>query len=393
MSEKRALLVAIVLVAALDVVARWALGPAEPEDLPTLAGFDAARVRKVTIGRVDAPIVLERGDDGWRLVAPVQAPADPQEVDAIVAGLAGGVRPEARVAEGGDLAPFGLANGEEVRVDVEGDGPIASLIVGADSGDGGTFVRLPDDERVFRARIGGHARYDRPPRTLVDHRVHPCDPAAVQRVEVLSGVATRAGDGWVGLDRDAVGQLVASICALRGDPAEPARVTWDLGEVRLDGAVLRMGRAGDLRYVGAEDRAWSVPASWVDKVADPATFADRALWALARVDRVELVGPVASGELVRDGDGWALRRPANVDLDPARAEALASWLLSPRVARWGGPVDGFGERVVVHGDQTRILELGPIDGDQIAIRAADQPDRVGWIDVRVARGIRATFGG
>jgi hypothetical protein len=392
-TEKRALVVAIAGVALLDVGARWVLAPAPPPDLPTLAAFDAAQVRKITLGRVDAPIVLERADDGWRLTAPIEAPADPQEVDAIVGGLAGGVHPEARVAEGGDLAPYGLANGEEVRVDLEGDGPLASLIVGADSGDGGTFLRLPDDHRVFRARIGGHARYDRPPRTLVDHRVHPCDPAAIQRVEVAGGVATRAGDDWAGLDRDAVNQLLASICALRGDPAEPERVAWDLGAVTLDGDVLRLGKAGDLRYVGVGERAWSVPAGWVDKVADPATFADRTLWTLQHVDRIELHGPGVDGELVRDGAGWSLRRPANVDLDPSRAEAVASWLLRPRVSRWGGPTDGFVDRVVVRGDQTRVLELGPSDGEQTAVRSADAPDRVGWIDSRVARALLTVFGG
>jgi hypothetical protein len=230
-----------------------------------------------------------------------------------------------------------------------------------------------------------------------------CDPAAIGAVTVPAGSAVKSPDGWVGLDVGAVGELVGSACRLRGEVADPERVeAWDLGEVVLeptsaDPIHLRLGRGAELRYVGNGERVWRIPGAWVDRVASPATFADRTLWKLGRVDRIVLHGPEGDGELARTGDTWVLKKPANVDLDPARAAAVAAFVQRPRVLRWetvAASAAGFpGTTLAVTGDGSRILELGATAGDRTYVRSADQPDRVGSIDARSARALVAVFGG
>ncbi|MEQ1572434.1 MAG: DUF4340 domain-containing protein, partial [Myxococcota bacterium] len=236
-ADLRALWLALAVLTAADAGLWWVSRPAAPVVHAALPGFDRARATGLRLGPVDAPTVIERGPDGWRLRAPVEGLADPAELDAILAPLADGVFPEAEVAQGGDLEPYGLAGGSEVRVEVSGDdGPLLALLVGADAGGEGTFVRFADDDRVYRARIGGRGRYDRPARTLLDRRVVGCTPAEVVHVAVPSGEASRVGGAWVGLDPVGTSELVAALCGLRGEVTDPARVeAWDLGQIALDG--------------------------------------------------------------------------------------------------------------------------------------------------------------
>src|SRR5262249_43073518 len=127
-------------------------------------------------------------------------------------------------------------------------------------------------------------------------------------------------------------------------------------------------------------------------VADPATFADRALWSVDQVDQIELRGPGRDGDLVRDGANWILRRPNNVDLDPERAAAVASWLAHPRVPRWGADAGSCPPKGGAPGGGTHPLELAAPTDDTTAVRSADRPGAVGVIDSRVARGLLAVFG-
>lgn len=398
----RALFGAVVALAVLDVglrVSRWS---AESPALPTVPGFDPARATELRLGRVDEPIVAIRDGDQWRLTAPSEAAADPVELDAILSRLAGGIHPDLALPP--DPEGYGLQGGNEVRVDVLGaDGPLLSVVVGADAGGGGTFVRLPDADVVYRAPIGGRSLYDRPVRTLLDRRVASCDPQRISRVTLPGGAAAKRAEGsWIGegaaVDGATVEQLVRRLCALRGAaPASADRVErWDAA-ITLAGdaepVALRFGRAGDLRYVERGGAVWRVAGDWVDRVTAPETFADRALWQLDGITSVAVRGGGRDGELVRAGDAWVVRRPANVDVDPERARAVVAWLGQPRVLAWGSPDAPFASDVVliVRGSGgERRLELGPTDGSDVFVRAGS---RIGRVDAATIRSIFAIFGG
>jgi hypothetical protein len=181
-------------------------------------------------------------------------------------------------------------------------------------------------------------------------------------------------------------------------------VEWDLATVRLvrdEGDVtLIFGRSGPLRYVRRADReeVWRLAVPWVDKLADPGTYADRTVWTLRDVDRVVIRAPGRDGVLERAGTGWRVVRPANVDVDPQRAEAVAAFLAAPRVLRWEpAPTDaGFaGDHVWTAraAGIERRLEIGRIEGDRAFVRDAAAPDRVGVIDPKTVAALEAVFGG
>ncbi|MEZ4241265.1 MAG: hypothetical protein R3F59_34930 [Myxococcota bacterium] len=112
-------------------------------------------------------------------------------------------------------------------------------------------------------------------------------------------------------------------------------------------------------------------------------------------------GPGLDGVLARQGDGWAVLRPGNVDVDDVRAEAVAALLAAPRVDAWatilaseaGFPTD---HRWTVTTDvATRVLSLGTPDGDAVWIRDEAHPERIGRLSARTVHegGVELLFGG
>ena len=410
MTDTRRLLVAVLALAAVDL-AVWGLGRTPPAAaLPSVPSFDPAAASAIHLTGPAGDLGLVRTGDGWRLTAPTDAPADPVEVDAVLAALAGGIRPDLRIGDT-DHETYGLSGGEELRVEVDGAaGRLSAFYVGRDAGGGATWIRLPDKGDVYRARIGGRERFARPAGGWRDRRVIDIDPATIVGWSVRAGElawgATRSPDGWTGdpfpVDGPTVDRLVAELAKLRAAEVTAPRadaVRWDGPTVALrtqeDNVVLTFGSDGPTRYVRRGDREeqWRISAPWLDRLSEPETFRDRALWTAARVDRFVLRAPGREGILVHEGDSWRIERPPNVDLDPARAEAVAAWLAQPRVLAWDTAAPTFAGdhrwEITLDG-QLRRIELGPEDGDRVAIRV---DGRVGWIEARVVRIAEGLFGG
>lgn len=410
MNDTRRLLIAVLVLGGVDLGVWWLGRAPAAEVLPSIPAFDPSEATAIRLVGPADDLGLVRTGEGWQLTAPVDAPADPVEVEAVLSTLAGGIRPDLRI---GDTAheTYGLSGGEELRVEVDGaSGRLAAFYVGRDAGGGATWIRLPDADDVYRARIGGRARFDRPAGGWRDRRVTDLDPAAITGWSVHAGDrvwgATRAGDGWTGspepVDGPTVERLVAELARLRaaevtGSAADP--VPWDgpTVELRTEEDIVRLTFGGDgaARYVRRDDRddRWRISAPWLPLLSDPATVRDRALWTASRVDRFVLRAPGREGILARERDAWRIERPANVDLDPARADAVAAWLARPRVLAWGADAASFsgGHSWEISADgQQRRIELGPPDGDRVPIRV---DGRTGWIEARVVQVAEGLFGG
>lgn len=409
----RALLGAVLLLAAADVAVRVLDRTAATEALPSLPAFDPADATRISLGHTDETTVMALVDGSWRLMAPADAPADPGEVGALLGALSGGIRPEAKVDDT-DHERYGLAGGTELRVDVEGQGPLLSVVVGNDAGGGSTWVRYPNSEDVYRARIGGRSLVDRPAGAWRDRRVTDVEPETVRAVEVAwpggQVSARRAGARWEAdppVDAPTVERLVVELARLRAAEVAAAdrEVAWDLATVRLareeGDIVLVFGRRGPLRYVRRLDRdeVWRLAVPWVDRLAEKGTWLDRAVWTAARVDRIAWRAPGRDGILQRTDGGWKVVRPANVDVDPSRAEALAAFFAEPRVARWEDvepAAAGFpsAQRFAVEADgDERVLEVGLTEADRTYVRDASTPSRIGSVESKTIAAIAAAFGG
>jgi hypothetical protein len=144
--------------------------------------FEAKDVRALAITAKGGTTRLERdgtGDGGWKIAAPVAAPADAFAANGIAERLAGLRRiREAAAAPGGDLARFGLA---APRVSVEAtlaSGAKETISLGDDSGfDGAVFAR-PTSGAVLA--VPGDLKYvlGRSTEELREKKKEPAPPTA-----------------------------------------------------------------------------------------------------------------------------------------------------------------------------------------------------------------------
>ncbi|MCA9494638.1 MAG: DUF4340 domain-containing protein [Myxococcales bacterium] len=402
----RALLAATVFVVGAD--ATWRAWPSPvPEALPTLPGFDPRDAVRLEIAQVDRTVAIERRGEGWWMVAPADAPADSTEVEAALSVLSGGVRPVARL----DLADqdrYGLEGGLQLRVDVAASaGTLLSVVVGADTVGGDSFVRFPGAPDVFRADVGGRALLGRPAGRWRDRTVVDLDPASVTEVVLRSDAgevrARRTPTGFDGgVDQPTIARLVAELAHLRG-----AEVVDDgpdgLAQVELvttdERVALSFGSDGVRTVVRRDGRpeVFRLALPWVERLADPRVLLDRAVWTIApeEVRSVRLEGPGWDGRIDREADGsLRLVRPAHLVVEPQRLAAAVALMSQPHVVAWGSGDGRFaGHRLVVQTDgERRVLEVGEVDGDRREVRDAGRPERVGWMDAELIRKLLTIFG-
>jgi hypothetical protein len=405
-AQTRALLAAVVAVAITDAAVHTWRWWSAPVPIPALASFDPDEAVRITVERTDGSLTLERGAEGWTLVEPVRAPADAAEVDALLDAVSGGMRPDARLVDP-DQETYGLAGGEEISLDIEGASAVLlDLVVGKDAGGGSTWIRRAGDDAVLRAAIGGRARFERPAGAWRDRTVTSLDPAAVRGVrlrwEGTEVTSTRTALGWSGnVDGPTVDRAVALASHLRAaEVAADDRAPTPAIVLELDADPplgLELGRSGDVWTVRRTDgpTVWRIDPTLPDLIGDPAHLVPREVW---REDPAAVSGFVferegAVAEIVREGTGFRRVRPAGVDLDVQRIAALVAFLAAPRVEGWLPAAVGPARRTwrVRFGDRVRVLELGA-DADQVWIREASAPDRVGFLPLRTVRTIEGIVG-
>src|SRR5262249_4628284 len=127
--------------------------------------FEDAKVRKLTFRPASGPVtVVERGENGWRLLEPIQAPADTTAVHGVLASL-----PSMRArgfddgapASGDTPAPPPVDHGFEparftVEVALDGSDPQVLELGNEKPGEGEKliFARIPGRDTVYE--IGDH---------------------------------------------------------------------------------------------------------------------------------------------------------------------------------------------------------------------------------------------
>ena len=141
----------------------------------------------------------EEGDAGWKLTAPVAAPASEGAVAAILTGLEE-IERESEIPMPEDLEPFGLGDGAP-RLRFEGTGLKGELILGGTAPVGASrYVLMPGGSRIdlvhsFRLNAFGESLDD-----LRDKRVLPFATATVHRARFswpgTHVVVERRAGGW-----------------------------------------------------------------------------------------------------------------------------------------------------------------------------------------------------
>lgn len=198
--------VALALAAALGgylyfVDAKRPAGDDKPKE--KLFTFDKARARALTVTSAGQPeIRLVKAGEGWRMEAPLAAPADASEADAIVSGLDGLEVTEVVAEAPAALADYGLDPPRgTVVVTVDGQPQPITLHVGEKTPDGGSlYGRVPARPRVFTIPAYLEGALLKKPIELRDREVLHVKRQQVRSLEVKGpegGYAlARAGQEW-----------------------------------------------------------------------------------------------------------------------------------------------------------------------------------------------------
>lgn len=188
-------------------------------DVPEVE-LPAGEVEAIRIARAEAPLVLARDDEVWRLTEPLEAPADSATVARLLEQL-------------GDLALESVVSTSPERYGTYGvDSAATTLTVTWPGGEGpdyeSVFVRLDEDPRVFatRTRLDVPAGLDAwRDKTVVDLRPADVRAVTVERPEGSYEVRRTAG-GWevvqggpdaVPADSAAVARWLGRFAPLRAD--------------------------------------------------------------------------------------------------------------------------------------------------------------------------------
>jgi hypothetical protein len=154
------------------------------------AGFKDARpsVNEITIARAADTVKLGKGGGGWRLLAPLQAPADGGEVDALLSGLETLEVDDVVAASPGDLATYGLATPRTTLTLTRegGAAPLGLLLGNTAPAAGGVYAKLPTAPRVFTVATYGVAALDKKPFDLRDRALLHAKRDEVKTLEVTT---------------------------------------------------------------------------------------------------------------------------------------------------------------------------------------------------------------
>ena len=164
--------------------------------------FDAARVDRVVVETGDLAIECRREGDGWQIVRPIAARADPVAIERLLGALQELPRgevilPPRRVADA--YAPYGLDD-PRTRIELVEGAATNRIHVGRRTplGDG-LYVRRPDRHGVVRIRSDLLDLLPSGVDALRDRSLLVGAPASIQRLDV------RGPSGYIQLARDADG--------------------------------------------------------------------------------------------------------------------------------------------------------------------------------------------
>lgn len=324
--------------------------------------FDKTQAKKLVLTAKGATIELEKAGEGWRIVAPVTAPADKSATDAIVDKLAD-LKSKATIADDQtDLAAHGLdAPKLTVRL-VLADGKEHELRVGEENAFDQSLPYVKSgDGRIFLADSGLKYPLDK---ALFDLRDKALVSAAEQEVQALESVtpalswaAERDGTGWKltapvtdVADKSTVDGVLSKLRYARAKAFPAEAPPADLKPFGLDAPALQLTYAvgadrakKSLAFGTADGKAYArhldggpiieVESSLVTDLTKPlADLRDKtiATFDKAKVRRIEIVP--AAGEKVAVTRGFEKAEGASFETDTfalvGRTDKLKAWKLT-----------------------------------------------------------------
>ena len=164
----------VLLVVFFSMLGLYLLGPVmeeSPVALPRIAAIKASTVERIEmqVGPNDK-VALLRGEDGWSIEQPIEGEADALVIKSMLKVFRSGIDMDVLVDSkevdqygSKEVDEYGLSNSDRVVVSFYGpnDTRLGGFFVGWDVGGGASFVQLEEGGSVYRAKVGGRARYQK----------------------------------------------------------------------------------------------------------------------------------------------------------------------------------------------------------------------------------------
>ena len=426
-----AILVVLVLVDFMGVF----IDPKEPGTLPNIPAVKESELTTLKIVRPEESVLFERRDNGWHIISPIEGPADQAAIQAIIQRLRRGISFDIEVEQNSqDLKAFGLDPGIFVEAKTADATEPISLYLGVDTAGGASFVRLPDDDTVYQAQVGGVRSYVRPSSQWQDPVVAGFDPKLAKQVSIETAMGrntftrassssawTLAEDPAFPLDQDQVTTLVTSLAGLRAGGIHhsdhPSGLETPVATVQIkvdnqDPILLSFGRTltGAFAKNTSKEQIYQIAPSFTASIATPkAGWYSRLLLNFERtqVHRMTLTEKGLGSTILEQDPAtnrWTVVSPPNIDanlrecmqaaitLSSLRAIAMAS--ATPKEAGFPSP-----NSIVVEllSGEKQTLELGrtvpgmPQGKEAVFARTPDTPDRIGVLPLRQIIKLRSAF--
>ena len=196
--------------------------------LPEIASLVKDDVQRIEMSTATDKVILLKEDGQWIMEAPFKGKADQARINALILNFRKGIPMDALI-DSGNEKDYGLDSGNAIVVEMWGEGTEAeiSFLLGANSVQGASFLRLSGDDNIYRARVGGRHRYEYSARDWLSQQVLPIQILNLrtviveeQGVDILQIEKTESewlveGVEQSSVDQERVTEAIQSLLALR----------------------------------------------------------------------------------------------------------------------------------------------------------------------------------
>lgn len=309
--------------------------------LPVLVEMLKDDVQRIELTQQGNKIVLEKSNDEWMQVSPLNGVADWARIKAMILNfrksIAMDVLVDLKPAEDGKT--YGLDASNSITVEMWKSNsamPEISFEIGEDAGEGASFVRLHGDESVYRAHIGGRRRFAYDASDWLNQRLLQFDVAEMTAIQVerddvrYSLVKTEDVWGIQGfdevLDTQKMSMALQSLSVMRiGERVEQTLQTpWMTMTFQVGNQSIPMEVATPVErmaLVSLEGQNMMVPVTPLERFTyGPAYFKDMRVLSIGSRDELDLIRYTTDViDIIIQQDlsngFWKVLQPTNIDLE------------------------------------------------------------------------------
>ena len=376
----------------------WDLKPqvSPKSSLPVIEALIKDDIQRVALTSMGNTITLEQSDV-WTQVAPLNGLADEARINAMILNFRKPIEMDVLVETDPDKGgkSYGLDSSNAIVVEMWGIGdtePSISFLLGNDTDQGASFIRMSGSKSVYRAHVGGRRRFAHQAGAWLNQRVLQLKMSDISSLTVEGAdnpsYTLENGDVWtakgesIPLDVKRLSQAFQTLLLMRigEEPISDIGEPWmRLTLTQKDGAqeVLEVADPVDRQtHVQVGDAIYRVPvlpferfASGIQYFMDKRVFPIRSREELDLIRyKTELTDIVIQQDLA---DGfWKVLQPSNVDLEMRDVFFMVNTLVSLSSVREVPLVD-------VPPTPTVTLEMRRLKGDVFRLWIFDYQARDG----------------